>query len=301
MRIALTGGTGLIGSALARRLRERNEIVQLGRGAQADIRVDLGSVEQVRGIGLSGIDVMIHAAGVVDEDFATQPVDAFVRSTVALDLLANRAADAGAKVMVYISTSHVYGPFEGEIDEDTCPNPLSDYAIAHYAAEQTLRRMSGRRGTSVCVLRPNAVFGTPLGWEQFRRWALVPFSFPRQAVTHGSIALRTTGRQQRNFISTDDLAGYVEAVVGHATPGFQVMNAVGARTMSVLDFAHACASTYQSLTGRDCKVSASERNETSGPEFVFRTRHHVYQARDPIEPFLRSTTAFLLSKAKSIP
>src|SRR5689334_20539992 len=140
MRILISGSTGLIGAAVAARLAAVGDIATLGRRPTCTLIADLADPAAVLGLDLSGFDALIPCAGVVDEDFAANPERAFRQATLGAARLVDRAVAGGVKRLAYISSAHVYGPLVGVIDEATPPNPMSDYAIAHYATEQIFRR-----------------------------------------------------------------------------------------------------------------------------------------------------------------
>jgi UDP-glucose 4-epimerase len=280
-QILLTGSTGLIGATLYKQLATRHQIARLGRRTECEIQADLSKPDSLGRIDLRGFSTIVHCAGVTDEDFTSDPAAAFIQSTVALATLMKRAVGDHVSEIIYFSTSHVYGPQEGLISEDSCTNPLSDYAIAHYAAEQILRRYSSRN-IRVLTLRPNAVFGMPLSMETFDRWNLIPYSFPLEAVYRQKIVLRSSGAQRRNFVGTEDLAcgvmDYLASPQSHTNQqlcqreNYAAVNPIGRETLSVYDFALRCAAIYDEMTGKPCVV---ERPETAGleaPDFEYHSR-----------------------------
>ena len=290
MRVAISGSSGLIGGIVAERLGAAKEIVRLGRRAGCEIQVDFSRPETVARIDLGGCEALIHCAGIVDEDFKRDPAAAYLQNTVSIDLLAQRAAAAGIKSLIYLSSTHVYGPFTGRITEETPVNPLSDYAIAHYAAEQILKRNSVNRGPHVLVLRPNAVFGVPCEIDNFDRWTLIPFSFPLEAVYQQKIVLLTSGEQRRNFVGAGDVAALIEAYLDspNESQAFQVVNSVGRETTSVYEFAGKCATIYQQLTGKPCIVERPQPSQRDqGADFEL-TSSSPYQPKDKIDDFLVS-------------
>jgi len=228
--------------------------------------------------------VLVHCAGVTDEDFRSRPADAFVQSSVGLNALVQKAIAAKVKRFIYISTSHVYGRQVGTIDESSAPDPLSDYAIAHYAAEQTLKR-NASSFERVFVLRPNAVFGEPVFIDKFDRWSLIPYSFPLEAVYTQKIVLRSSGEQNRNFISTNDIARYVGSLIDTSKGGsFEVINAIGKDTMSVYQFGLKCCEIYQQVTGHECAVERPKlKPQLEEKEFCYESNFDFSFEKDDIE------------------
>lgn len=297
MRVAISGSTGLIGGAVFNRLSDRREVVRLGRRNTCELQVNFALSETVAALDLTGCDAVVHCAGIVDEDFKRDPAAAYAQNTVGIAGLAERAVIARVRRLVYFSSTHVYGPLIGRISEQTQVNPLSDYAIAHYAAEQILRRISAKGGLEVLIVRPNAVFGVPAEMDKFDRWSLIPFSFPLAAVYREKIVLLTSGEQQRNFVSTDDLARLVEQFLDSQDnpSSFEIVNSIGPETLSVYEFALKCAATYQSLTGRTCAIERPEPSGgDAGMDFQLVSSSRRWRAQDNLDNFLISFISRLL-------
>jgi UDP-glucose 4-epimerase len=273
MRIAITGSSGLIGSAVRRRLAVKHSMVTVGRSEGADQRADFADPASVDGVDLGGCDALVHCAGIVDEDFA-DPGKAFRQATLGMNALVRRAKAAGVPRIVYVSSVHIYGPLTGNIDENSPPNPLHDYAIAHFASEQTLRRATNP-GLLGLAVRPCAVFGIPPDFARFRRWGLTPFGFPKAAVEKGEIVLASYGRQRRNFVGTEDVASAIDRWLEQERPAaeFMAVNPIGNQTMSIFDFAQLCGRIAEKITGRPCRVTRPESPETHAETFEYTSIH----------------------------
>ncbi len=191
MRIAITGGAGFLGAALARRLLDAGEARVGGAEPRAVEQLvladlvapseDMASDPRVRtAIGdltetlpaLADADLIFHLAGVVssaaEADFdlgMSTNVDA-TRSL--LELCRSRS---DAPVMVFSSSLAVFGsdPAIGPIDavdDDTMPRPQSSYGVQKFIGEQLVADYTRRgfvRGRSVRLMtvavrpgRPNA-------------------------------------------------------------------------------------------------------------------------------------------------
>jgi UDP-glucose 4-epimerase len=254
MRVAVLGPGGLIGSAVMTGLRRCGHgAVGIGHGA-ADINADLGDPAKVQAEWFAGCDVLVHCAGVTDEEVKADLGAAARRAMAGTEALIRAAKKAGVRRFVYVSSAHVYGPLVGDIDETRPVNPISDYALLHFAAEQVLRRNAGDDGFSGLLLRPCAVFGPLPDPARFRRWSLVPFSFPRDAATLHEIRLASAGTQRRNFISSDAIASAITDWLEKPIGGVTLANVLGVDDLSVFALAERSAAIFQRLTGKTCAV-----------------------------------------------
>jgi len=232
--------------------------------------VDLSEPDSIAALDLNGCEVLVHCAGIVDEDFSNTG-RAFRQATQGMAALVARAKACGVKRFVYISSAHVYGPFQGRKTEASPPNPLSDYAIAHFASEQILRRATGPKFRAQ-VLRPCAVFGIPPDVTRFRRWALIPFGFPKSLVDDGVVKLKSSGLQHRNFVATDDIARAIGLWLDNANvAAFTLTNPVGKTSMTVYDFGLMCAEIAGRVTGRPCRVVRPDGAPGAPDDFDYAT------------------------------
>ncbi|SCK57017.1 NAD(P)-dependent oxidoreductase [Streptomyces sp. WMMB 322] len=161
-RVALTGASGFIGSAVLRRLARHDvEIRALTRRehplpAQVEqVRADLARPETLRG-SCSGSRVLIHAASYVgsDEQLATGIND------LGTEALMCEARRAGVERIVQLSTTAVYGrgPHRDVAVGDVDPHPGSAASRSRLAGEAH----GLRHGAA--VLRAGLVTGTGDRW-----------------------------------------------------------------------------------------------------------------------------------------
>jgi UDP-glucose 4-epimerase len=267
-RIAVTGAKGLIGSAVAAELGVRGHIViTLGRGADNTVTLDLADQQLPA---LPPCDALIHCAGVTDEEVKADSAAALVRAASGTERLVAAVAAAGASRIAYVSSAHVYGALTGHIDETMPANPLSDYALAHFLAEQIIRRNAARLGFAARVFRPCAVFGPLAEPARFRRWSLIPFSFPRAVAETGLIRIQGTGRERRNFVGTDVVAALAADFVEAQATGVTLVNPVGAADLSVAEFAELCVRLGGDL-GRTARVEIAGSGAAAGPDLEYRS------------------------------
>lgn len=294
MRVALTGATGLIGSAVADSLRQHHALHTLGRRrGLADEVVDLADPVQLGALRLPETDCLVHCAGVIDEDFRGDPAAAYRRATYGAEALAQAAAKAGCRRFIYLSSTHVYGAQAGTLPETAPADPQSHYALAHFCTEQLFRRQAAVALGNCVVLRPNAVFGLPAHPESFQRWSLIPFSFPREAKEQGRITLKSSGLQKRNFVSIAAIADIVRRCVdGDLAEATGAINVLGADTESVYDFAQRCRRIVETQFGRPCAVERSPAylespSAGAGSDFSLVSRFAQPRPAGELDDFIR--------------
>jgi nucleoside-diphosphate-sugar epimerase len=187
MRIAITGGSGFIGTLLARHLLDESPRASAGRLTElhlvdivppaaeiiADPRVrarvgDLGAAAH----GLPDVDAVFHLAGVVS-GAAEADFDLGLRANLddTRALLERARGMASPPVVVFSSSLAVYGtdPLFGlaeVVDDETLPRPQSSYGIQKFIGEQLVADYTRKgfiRGRSVRLMtvsvrpgRPNA-------------------------------------------------------------------------------------------------------------------------------------------------
>lgn len=233
MNIIFLGKSGLIGSVVNNKLKENgHDVTSFGR-TNCDYYLDLNDFS-IKTINID-FDVLIHCAGVTDEEIKHDRKQAITKNTQGLVELVDWAINNGVKKVVYISSSHVYGDLNRKIDEQSKIAPKSLYANLHFFAESYIRGVSD----SHIILRPNAVFGDVS--MNFNRWELIPFSFPRDLAINEKIIIRSHGKQWRNFISSNTIAEIIIECIEKSISG--VINPVGFNSMSVSEFAKFCIKT----------------------------------------------------------
>ena len=297
MRIAIAGASGLIGHAVAQALAGAgHDIVTVGRAPGCAVRVDLAADASVPAGALKGCDALVHAAGVTDEDFANRDA-AFAKALRGTHALLAAARDAGVGRLAYFSSAHVYGPLEGRLDEASPVNPLSDYAIAHYAAEQLFRRSARMTGAATLLARPCAVYGMPPSFERFARWTLIPFDFPRQALG-GAIVLKSHGSQRRNFVPAEGLGTLAGWWLEKPASGVTVANAPGKAECTVYEFAALCAKIASGENGRPVEIERpGPEAQDDAPALEYLTRVGGHLPGPSLEEHVRGMVRALGTKA----
>jgi UDP-glucose 4-epimerase len=175
---------------------------------------------------LDGADAVVHLAG-SNEVAANQHPDRAVADTVLItQRIAAAAESAGVERVVYVSTVHVYGTRlvpGADVTEDLRPEPRHAYAVGRLASEHLL---AGTVADPVIFRLTNSV-GAPVSVD-VDRWSLVTNDLCRQAVTTGTLRLRTSGTQWRDFVALSDVCAAIALAAGVSAAGVSAAGVPGA-------------------------------------------------------------------------
>lgn len=220
-RILITGGTGFIGTSLARRLYQDNQVILLdnkltlsayelsGMNGHPNIRVMQGDILDPAMVerAVDGVDSIIHLAALV----GVNNVRARARDTIEINLLGTvnllRALDRvpALKRFVFFSTSEVFGINSFRVHEETSTSigPVQEarwsYSISKLAGEHLVQSYHREGDLPSVTIRPFNVFGPGrVGDHAMLRFVL-------NALKHDDIVVHGTGDQIRSWCYIDDL------------------------------------------------------------------------------------------------
>lgn len=175
MRVAVTGGTGLVGRFIVEQALAAGDAVTVltrtapaagfFRGQVAHLPYALDGAPP----DLRGFDAVVHAAfdhlpGRYRGGEGDDPAGFLQRNLDGSTRLFAQAAQVGAKV-IFLSSRAVYGPQAGALHEDMACNPDTLYGQAKLAAEAALLAS----GQPAMILRATGVYG-PAGPGQRHKW-----------------------------------------------------------------------------------------------------------------------------------
>lgn len=248
MRVLVTGGFGFVGARLGVHLhRQGHDVILASRTANGPpawlpeagtVRLDWQDRDGLAAACRS-VDAIVHAAGMNAEDCAKDPVAALEVNGVATARLVAAAARSGVERFVYVSTAHVYdAPLVGHISEETCPRNLHPYASSHLAGETAVLHLAQQGSIDGIVVRLSNAFGRP-EHPATNCWMLLVNELCRSAICNGSLALRSNGRQLRDFVPMADVCTLLEGFVTRGGDGTaqRVFNVGAARSLAVIDMA----------------------------------------------------------------
>lgn len=277
-RVIITGVSGYIGSAVTNRClesgynvlgisRENAESISLELGADV-VEADLLDPNRLKSIAFQASDTVIHCAtanDILSKDFSAGVSLSVLGTTHLLEA----ALIAGVKKFVLFSTAQVYGTeLTGVIDESSPVRCETSYALNHFFAEELGRFYSINHGMSVVIVRPSNVYGAPQV-STVDRSTLVPICFVNQAIDKGSITLHSSGKQTRNFVSTDEVSDSILNVLQDFPQGFSKINACSNYQASILDIARLVSNVFLEKHNENVKINVNSPQPNNANRFCY--------------------------------
>lgn len=208
MRIAITGGSGYLGSVLVPHLIHRAEVVDIidlqppspAAAGQVDgikCRYYCRDAADPRSMSrlVPTYDVIIHLAALVGYPACDKDPDLAFRCNVTTTRTLLQSLKPGARLLLASTTSN-YGAQPGLVDEETPLNPTSIYGKTKQRAEQ----LTLQAGPHVVYRFAGAFGGSPR-----MRGDLLVHDFVRKAVLDGVISVYES-HFVRQFIHVQDMA-----------------------------------------------------------------------------------------------
>ena len=214
MKILVTGDQGYIGSILAPMLISKGyEVVGFDSGYYFENLLEaydnqyLKINKDLRDISIEdllGIDGIIHLAGLSNDPLGEfSPTLTTNINHLGTVRLANLAKKAGISRFVYASSQSMYGVSDTSIEldeDDSQKNPVTEYAIAKWSAEQELHSLN-TDDFIVTSFRPSTVFGA----SPRLRCDIVFNNLVACAYTTGRIEIMSDGSPWRPIVHIKDV------------------------------------------------------------------------------------------------
>lgn len=240
MNVLLTGGSGFVGSQVAKRLLDDGQGVTAAvrdAGRKLDARLQCWKFEELtadqkwRPV-LKGKDLVIHCAARVHvmNDTFVYPLTEFRKANVDGTLaLARQAAEAGVRRFIFISSIKVNGegtslglPYRA----DDVSAPQDFYGISKLEAEQGLMQLAADTGIEVVIVRPPLVYGPGVKGNFATMIKLVEKGFP---LPLGAI------HNKRSLVGIDNLVDLIIRCSDHPAAANQIFLAGDGEDLSTTE------------------------------------------------------------------
>ncbi|MBI5491869.1 MAG: NAD-dependent epimerase/dehydratase family protein [Deltaproteobacteria bacterium] len=236
-KLLITGGTGFIGSALARRLSaaEGVEAIVLSRrdgkssGNISYLRADITDQASMDALAreTGQVDCLVCLASLIPHAGSNGPgasryVAQNIGSTInLLGLLEKRAPS-----VVYVSTLDVYGPIKKlPVNESHPTEPSTIYGMTKLASENILGAVCGELGLPLSILRLSQVYGPGEPVIKAIPSFMSAISAGKEPVLYGD------GSDMRDYVYVDDVVSAVLNAIERRAGG--VYNIAGGRAASI--------------------------------------------------------------------
>jgi UDP-glucose 4-epimerase len=273
MRILITGGLGYLGGRLDQYLAidksntiilaSRNPINTIDWLPQTRIVNILWSSNTELEMICSGVDVVIHLAGMNAKDCSKDPSSALQVNGLATSRLLQSAIKQNVKRFVYLSSSHVYdSPLTGKITEKSAVKNLHPYASSHKAGEDAVMFAHFLGEIEGVVIRLSNSFGAPADINA-NCWSLVTNDLCKQAIQHSKMTIKDTKMQRRDFISLTNVCRAINHLI--KLPKSQLDNGLfnigGEWTPRIIDVATILSKRIYKLLGKKIDIEARSLNK----------------------------------------
>lgn len=207
-RVGLVGASGYIGGALATSLIRDGASPRLF-GRTARCLGDREIVALTAGSDLfEGLDCVVHLSGIAtsrasEDDLRRANVDLAVET-------ARRAAAAGVRRFIFVSSLHVHGKTAARaVTPETPFRNDNAYGRSKAAAETALARVAAQTGLELIIVRPPMVYGPGSGGG---------FRLLAKLVQAGPPLPFARARARRSFCSIDNLVSALRHLIITPTP-----------------------------------------------------------------------------------
>jgi 2-alkyl-3-oxoalkanoate reductase len=294
----VTGATGFVGGALARRLAsEGTQVRALARRPERDGYIrDAAGIEIVSGDVTDaarmrklaqGCDYVFHAAAVTMGLLEVQrTVNVHGTRNVA-----EAAGLAGVGRFVHVSTIAVYGyRIHGDITEDTPLDPGNDpYGITKAEAEAAVGETAADHGLAYSIVRPGMIYGPRSG-----PWTRGVFSLARRKPT----IFVGDGSGSAFPIHIDDVVDLLLTVAAHPAAAGKTFNATPDPSPTWREFLGA----YSALAGHNrwLGIPPALLTPVVGLVGLFAPKNHQVKDLPDMLRFAQRTTTYRMDKARDL-
>jgi nucleoside-diphosphate-sugar epimerase len=228
-RVAVLGGGGFLGRALARDLlREQISTLVLTR---RELDLEKPDADKQLAQVLKPDDVIVILSALTPD--RGRDVATLMRNLTMLESFCRAPIECAH--VIYVSSDAVYPLTETHVSEQTSAAPEDLYGTMHRAREVMLRNTLK---SPLAILRPTMLYGSEDTHNSYG-----PNRFRRQAAENSRIELAGEGEETRDHVLVDDAAAIIRLCITHRATG--TLNIATGRSTSFMDVARLVASQFE--------------------------------------------------------
>lgn len=277
MKILITGANGFIGSYLANYFLQKGvEVIASSRQINESTRtllakaslleMDVLDKETLNKLKVNA-DVVIHTA-TANDIISKDTLKGIELSAVGTkNILEFAMLNKIPKVMVF-STLQVYGTeLSGEIDEESPLHYQNDYGLNHLFGEMYAELYARQGKLKTVIVRPSNVYGRILS-DSFNRWNLVPGCFCKEAHESGTITIKSSGLQMRNFVNLQNLSRAVDCILQHFPDSYECYNLASSQANTMVEAAEMVKKVYERMYQKNVQLNITGTEPASTNHFT---------------------------------
>lgn len=240
----VTGGAGFIGSNLVDRLIKSNYEVavidDLSTGKRENLnpkavfyQEDICDLERIKPL-FKEVDGVFHLAAIPRVPLSIEdPVGTFKVNVLGTVNVFKAAIDSGVKIIVFASSSSIYGDQEKlPLEESMKPNPISPYGLQKLIGEQIAKLFTDLYKTPIVSLRYFNVYGGRIDFNS--DYSLVIGKFLRLKSQNKPLTVFGDGEQTRGFCYVDDVVdASIKAAESEKIKGGEAINISQEKSYSI--------------------------------------------------------------------
>jgi UDP-glucose 4-epimerase len=275
VKILITGGLGYLGGRIADYLKRKHpkltiilatskEVSEIPSWAKSFqiVRLNICDKTTIDKAVSSDLYAIIHLAALNEHESLSNIQFAWEVNALGTQSLLSIANQKRVQKFIYFSTFHVYEDCQKMINEKSPTKAHHPYATTHRAAEDMVRFYQHSQDMDTLTLRLSNGFGYPMDLG-VSRWTLVFNDLCRQAVTSGKMIIKSSGKQQRDFICLHDVASAVDHFLYKNVNnwGDGLFNLGGDCSLSILDVANKIGSIFKKKYGTSIPIEIQSKND----------------------------------------
>ncbi len=238
MIILVTGATGFVGQAVAKKLYDLGIPTKLAVRTQTNDHPSSFIIEDICkdtdwSTALQGVDCIIHCAARAHVMKETEKEALKAYRIVNVDgtkRLCKQAVEAGVRRIIYLSSIKVNGEQtlrkHEKFSADDEAKPEDAYGISKLEAEEVLHEISARTGLETVIIRPPLIYGSGVkgNFLSMLGWLYLGVPLPLGAI-----------QNQRSLVGIDNLIDLIITCIDHPAAANQTFLVSDDETLSTTE------------------------------------------------------------------